>query len=97
MKMSKNMMLASILMIVLCLFAGKYYVSNLPETIEGEKKITIFELARLYCEQYSNTNDIFTSLKNISKELSANDEIIFLSFLILLFTKLKSDSIHFPD
>ena len=42
MKMSKNMMLASRLMIVLCLFAGKYYVSNLPETIEGEKKITIF-------------------------------------------------------
>lgn len=63
------------------------YAENLREfekrlnIVRQQKKITIFELARLYCEQYSNTNDIFTSLKNISKELSANDEIIFLSEL----------------
>ncbi len=42
MRMNKNMMLLSMLMIVLCLFAGKIYVSQQPETVTGEKKITVF-------------------------------------------------------
>ena len=44
MRMSKNMMLASALMIILCLFAGKFYVSHLPKTVEGEKEITVLVL-----------------------------------------------------
>lgn len=63
------------------------YAENLHEfdkrlsIARQQKKITIFELARLYCEQYSDTNDILTSLKSISSELEAGDEIIFLNEL----------------
>ena len=41
MRMSKNMMLASILMIVLCLFAGKFYISQKPQPVSGEKEIAV--------------------------------------------------------
>ena len=65
----------------------KIYIENLRElnkrtTIAAEqKKITLFELAQLYCQAYSGTNDILADLQQTAEHLSASDEILFLSEL----------------
>ena len=48
---------------------------------DQQRKITIFELASLYCDTYSDAEGAFEKLQNISASLSASDEIIFLNEL----------------
>ncbi|MBE6533590.1 MAG: hypothetical protein E7678_01280 [Ruminococcaceae bacterium] len=73
-------------------------ISNLREFCKREnlakqqKKLTVSELAKLYCDIHSNTDDILKSLNEITLELSASDKIIFLSELchLELSTKIKN-------
>ena len=46
---------------------------------QGE--ITAIELARLYCDNFNDTDDIFSSLRSLCNNLSATEEILFLSEL----------------
>jgi hypothetical protein len=63
------------------------YVENLRELdkrlniAKQQKEITLYELAKLYCEAYSDTDDILTSLQATIPTLSTSDKIIFLSEL----------------
>lgn len=46
---------------------------------QGE--ITAIELARLYCDNFDDADDIFSSLRSLCNNLSATEEILFLSEL----------------
>ena len=46
-----------------------------------QKEITVTELAMLYCEAFDDTDDVLSVLSLIGNELSASEEIIFLSEL----------------
>lgn len=63
------------------------YVENLREfnnrlqITQEQKELTLSELASTYCEAYSNADNILSSLRETVTELSASDEIVFLSEL----------------
>ena len=63
------------------------YVENLREfnnrinIAKKQKEITLLELANLYCGAYSDKEDIIPNLRETVTELSASDEIMFLSEL----------------
>ena len=65
----------------------RIYVENLREfnkrleITTQQKEITLSELAKLYCENYSDTSDILDILRETVTKLCAADEIIFLSEL----------------
>lgn len=65
----------------------KIYIENLrqfnkrQDITKQQKEITISELATLYRQAYSNSDDILTKLRNIHTELSSSDEIVFLGEL----------------
>lgn len=65
----------SILAKNLCEFNKKQIIAS------RQKELTVLELARLYCDIYTKTDDILNALRDLDVELSASDEILFFSEL----------------